>query len=158
MFVLPRLAKKVLFQLNSKYRVGNSRRIYCSFLVSVKQNTPIFPNTCFASERYSLPMVSLETFQSGWFHEYFNQPRSVPRSSVYALSIKGSIMRSVQTDDSTKCKRFHYDPRNFHFKRKRNLQLPTIRAHFYPPFCFSHAEFHSSRSVPSSRPVITYRP
>ena len=25
-------------------------------------------------------------------------------------------MRYVQTDDSTKCKRFHYDPRNFHFK------------------------------------------
>ena len=158
MFVLTRLAKKVLFQLNSKYRVGSSCRMYCSFLVSVKQNTPIFQNTCFASERHSLPMVSLETFQSGWFHEYFNQPRSVPRSSVYALSIKGSIMRSVKTDDSTKSKRFHYDPRNFHFKRKRNLQLPTIRAHLYPPFCFSHAEFHRSRSAPSSRPVITYRP
>ena len=40
-------------------------------------------------------------------------------------------------------------------KRKRHLQLSTIREHLYPPFCFSHAEFHSSRSAPSSRPVIT---
>ena len=53
------------FSLNSKYKVGSSRRIYCSFPVSVKQNTPILPNTCFASEPYSPPMVSLETFQSG---------------------------------------------------------------------------------------------
>ena len=65
MFVLSRLAKRVFFQLNSKYKVGNSRRTYSSFSVSVKQNTTILPNTCFASEPYSLPMVSLETFQSG---------------------------------------------------------------------------------------------
>ena len=59
------LAKRVFFQLNSKYKVGSSRSIYCSFPVSVKQNTPKLPNTCFASEPYSLPMVTLKTFQSG---------------------------------------------------------------------------------------------
>ena len=51
MFVLTRLSKRVFFQLHSKCKVGSFRRIYCSFPVSV--------NTCFASEPYSLPMVSL---------------------------------------------------------------------------------------------------
>ena len=69
MFVLTRLSKRVFFQLHSKCKVGSFRRIYCSFPVSVKQNTPIRPNTCFASEPYSLPMVSLEILQLGWFHE-----------------------------------------------------------------------------------------
>ena len=64
-FVLTRLGKRVFFQLNSKNRVGSSHRIYCSFPVTVTQNTPILPNTCFAGEPYSLRMVSLETFQSG---------------------------------------------------------------------------------------------
>ena len=58
---LTRLAKGVFFQLNSKYKVGSSRCIYCSFPLSVKQNTPILPNTCFPGEPYSLPMVSLRT-------------------------------------------------------------------------------------------------
>ena len=51
MFVLTRLSKRVFFQLHSKCKVGSFHRIYCSFPVSV--------NTCFASEPYSLPMVSL---------------------------------------------------------------------------------------------------
>ena len=33
--------------------------------LSQSNKTPILPNTCFASELYSLSMVSLETFQSG---------------------------------------------------------------------------------------------
>ena len=65
MFVLSRLAKRVFFQLNSKYKVGNSRRTYSSFSVSVKQNTTILPNTCFASEPYSLPMFLFGNFSVG---------------------------------------------------------------------------------------------
>ena len=61
MIVLTRLSKRVFFQLHSKCKVGSFRGIYCSFPVSV--------NTCLASEPYSLPMVSLEILQSGWFHE-----------------------------------------------------------------------------------------
>ena len=57
MFVLTRLSKRVFFQLHSKCKVGSFRRIYCSFPVSV--------NSCFASEPYSLLMVSLEILQSG---------------------------------------------------------------------------------------------
>ena len=68
MFVLTRLSKRVFFQLHSKCKVGSFRRIYCSFPVSV--------NNCFASEPYSLPMVSLEILQSGWFHECISTRRN----------------------------------------------------------------------------------
>ena len=159
MFVLTRLAKRVFFQLNSKYKVGSCRSIYCSFAVSVKQNTPILPNTCFASELYSLPMVSLETFQSGWFHECiyapaettklsFNEPRSVPRGSVYALSMfKPMAVPSVS---------------KISFKSTVDLQTKTQRTIDNNKSAFISAilllaEFHCSRKLISivsrSRPL-----
>ena len=80
MFVLTRLSKRVFFQLHSKCKVGSFRRIHCSFPVSV--------NTCFASEPYSLPMVSLEILQSGWFHECIYILHFVAGSSRSILDTK----------------------------------------------------------------------
>ena len=44
--------KEGVFQLNSKYQVGSSRRIYIAPFLS--QSNKTLPNTCFASEPYSL--------------------------------------------------------------------------------------------------------
>ena len=139
MFVLTLLAKRVFFQLNSKYKVGSSLRIYCSFPVSVKQNTPILPNTCFASEPYSLPMISLETFQSGWFHECIYA--TAETTKLYNSSNQRSSLCSTRQRLRSQHKRkhyalclnrwqyqskcFHYYPRNFHFKG----DLPTKTSH-----------------------------
>ena len=65
MFVLIRLAKKVFFQLHSKYEVGLSRHILLLSCLSQTKHSNI-ANTFFARESYSLSMVSLETFQLGY--------------------------------------------------------------------------------------------
>ena len=156
--------------------IQNITCVVLSCLSQAKHSWAILSNTCFISEPYSLPMVSLETVQSGWFHECsyapaettkrsFNQSRCVSLSSVYALSIKGSIMRHVQTDGSTKCKHFHY-LRNFHLKgglqtktqhtieKNKSAFLSTIL--LLPEFRCSRkliSIFSRSRPRPASRPV-----
>ena len=174
MFVPTRLAKRMFFQLNSKQKVCSSRRIYIAPFLS--QSNKTLPNTCFASEPYSLSMVRLETFQSCWFHECiytpaettklcFSQPRSVPRGRIYTLSPKGNIMRLVYTDGSAKCKRFHYYLRNFHLKG--DFQTKTQRTIDNNKSTFLSAilllpEFHCSRKLISfvsrSRPLSASRP
>ena len=54
MFVPTRLAKRLFFQLNPKYKVGSSGRIYIAPFLS--QSNKTLPNTCFASEPYSLSL------------------------------------------------------------------------------------------------------
>ena len=55
--------KSVFFQLNSKYTELVVLAVYIAPFLS--QSNKTIPNTCFGSELYSLPMVFLETFQSG---------------------------------------------------------------------------------------------
>ena len=65
--------RRMFFQLNSIYsKVCSSRRIYIAPFLSQLNKT--LPNTCFASEPYSLIHGLLETFQSGWFHECICTP------------------------------------------------------------------------------------
>ena len=96
MFVLTRLAKKVFFQLHSKYSWSFSPLILL-VPVSVKQNTPILSTTYFASEPPLFPWLLCKRSSRVHFMSTFtpaettklsfNQARSVPRGSVYALSI-----------------------------------------------------------------------
>ena len=154
MFVPTRLAKRMFFQLNSKQKVCSSRRIYIAPFLSQSNKT-----LASLVNRTLLSMVSLETFQSGWFHKCiyapgettklsFNQPRSVPRGS---------------TDGSTKCKCFHYYLTNFHL----DLQTKTRRTIDNNKSTFLSAilllpEFHCSRKLISmvsrSRPLPASRP
>ena len=80
------------FSLNSKYEVGSSRRRCCSFPVSVKQNSngPLWElssrvdfMSAFMHQQKQLSLVSTNL---ALFHA---------RGNVYALSIKGSIMRYI---------------------------------------------------------------
>ena len=72
------------------------RRCFASWIQNIKlvvltvyispflsQSNKTLPNTCLASEPYSLPMVSLETFQSGWFHEcIMHQQKQLSLASI----------------------------------------------------------------------------
>ena len=65
--------RKVFFQLHLSYKLkfGLSRHILLLSCLNQRKHFNI-ANTCFAREPYSLSInstVSLETFQSGWFHE-----------------------------------------------------------------------------------------
>ena len=128
-------------------------------LLSCLSQTKHFQILASLVNRTLLSMVSLETFQSGWFHKCiyapgettklsFNQPRSVPRGS---------------TDGSTKCKCFHYYLTNFHL----DLQTKTRRTIDNNKSTFLSAilllpEFHCSRKLISivsrSRPLPASRP
>jgi len=63
------LAKTVFFQLNSKQKVCSSRRIYIAPFLS--QSNKTLPNTCFASEPYSIIHGLFGNFPVGlisWVH------------------------------------------------------------------------------------------
>ena len=66
----------------------------------LSQSNKTLPNTCLASEPYSLPMVSLETFQSGWFHEcIMHQQKQLSLASInLALFHAAAFMLSAQKE------------------------------------------------------------
>ena len=82
----------------------------------LSQSNKTLPNTCFASEPYSLSMVRLETFQSCWFHECiytpaettklcFSQPRSVPRGRIRPVTriLFGGVLTRPKWTKLPKC-------------------------------------------------------
>ena len=92
-FVLTRLTKRVFFRLNSKCNLCSSPRIYCSFPVSVRQNTPeqyfqirasLVNRTLFPWSLWKLSsrVHFMSTYIPAETTKFsFNKPRSVPRGS-----------------------------------------------------------------------------
>ena len=83
MFVPTRLAKRMFFQLNSKQKVCSSRRIYIAPFLS--QSNKTLPNTCFASELYSLIHGLFGNFPVGlisWVHFNMHQQKQLSLAST----------------------------------------------------------------------------
>ena len=121
----------------------------------LSQSNKTLPNACFASEPYSLlSMVSLETFQSGWFRKRIYAPAEKTKLSSNStnLALFHGAAFTLSAQKEVLCVMFkpiavpsvnvsiiisEISIWKEIFKRKRNVQLTTTRAHFYPPFCFS---------------------
>ena len=128
MFVPTRLAKRLFFQLNSKYKVGSSRRICIAPFLC--QSNKTLPNTCFASEPYSLSLWKFSSrvdFMSAFMYQQkqLSLASTIQAAAFTLLAQKEALcvmfkpMAVLSVNVSIKKEIF---------KRKRNVQLTTARA------------------------------